>query len=484
MKEIFIQKELKQLIEELDVSDSNYVKATNRYHSIAKYLKNSPLSDKKPDIYLQGSFKLGTAIKPLSSDGNYDIDIVCNFTSLKKHDQSQFSLKQSLGEVLCNYSKSHSMSNDLEESKRCWTLKYVDEDNFHIDILPSVPLNDQNDGFIAITDKTKPSYNEISDDWETSNPKAYAEWFRNISEFHLYRNSIARRFCTSIEEVPEYTVKTPLQRIIQILKRHAEICFSNNLEFKPSSIIITTLAAKQYTFASHYSNDFFKIMSYIIENLKNGIKFIADRPCVLNPVNEKELLSGKWDKDAKYYKSFEDWIIQLNSDFNINNPDIPYSQRIQYIKRSLFKNNAEFLPIIDVKTIAHRKKSKWSHLERETVIIKANYLYKGFRWKEINSGVALNRNGELKFEVIANNIKDYEIWWQITNTGDEARVANCLRGDFYNSVLVEGKRIRKEYTAYVGHHFVEAYLIKNGVCYGKSDPFDVNIVSNPTFSWY
>ena len=78
MVDIVIPKEIKSLIEELDVSDSKYEKATQRYNSIADYIKNSELSSYRPDIYLQGSFKLGTAIKPLTEDGVYDIDIVCN----------------------------------------------------------------------------------------------------------------------------------------------------------------------------------------------------------------------------------------------------------------------------------------------------------------------------------------------------------------------------------------------------------------------
>lgn len=86
------------------------------------------------------------------------------------------------------------MSNDPEESKRCWTLKYVDEDNFHIDILPSVPLNEKDDGYIAITDKTKSNYFDVSYDWETSNPKGYAQWFRDISKYSIYREKIAKGF--------------------------------------------------------------------------------------------------------------------------------------------------------------------------------------------------------------------------------------------------------------------------------------------------
>ncbi|BAH88093.1 nucleotidyltransferase [Streptococcus mutans] len=483
MENIIIGKEIKELIEELDVSDSEYEEATKRYNSIAEYIKNSELDSEKPDIYLQGSFKLGTAIRPLTEDGAYDIDIVCNFTKLKKEDQSQSSLKYELGKVVKQYAKSKSMSNDPKESKRCWTLKYVDDNNFHIDILPSVPLHNKDDEYIAITDKAKDNYFEISSNWETSNPKGYADWFREVSKYTVYQEKIAKRFYASIEKVPEYKVRTPLQRIVQILKRHAEICFEDDIEFKPGSVIITTLAAKQYRLASSIHNDFWDVISYIINHLKDGIELRNGKPCVYNPVNYSEVLSGKWDKDKRYVEAFNNWLKQLESDFNIGNDEITYPNRIQYLKRSLFKNARSQFPIINVTSLRHHQKSKWTECLVKDVFVKAMYSQNGFRWKTIRSGTALNKHGDLKFEVKANDLKQYEIWWQITNTGKEAENANSLRGDFYSSELIEGKKIKKESTLYTGRHFVEAYLVKDGICFGKSQPFEVNIVDNFTLDF-
>lgn len=166
----------------------------------------------------------------------------------------------------------------------------------------------------------------------------------------------------------------------------------------------------------------------------------------------------------------------MESDFNIGNKDLIYTDKIQYIKRSLFKDDGKQLPVVNVSSISHHQKSKWAEHLIENVSIRAKYFRNGFRWKEIKSGMALNKHGNLRFEVQVNELKDYEIWWQVTNTGKEAERANCLRGDFYSSELVEGKKVRKESTLYTGHHYVEAYLIKNGSCYGKSSPFEVNIV--------
>ena len=90
MKYFEKSKELKELITEIDVSDYNYEKVTQRYNSIANYIyDNLYINNLDPDIYIQGSFKLGTAIKPLTEEGTYDIDLVCNLTKLNRFSISQ-----------------------------------------------------------------------------------------------------------------------------------------------------------------------------------------------------------------------------------------------------------------------------------------------------------------------------------------------------------------------------------------------------------
>lgn len=80
----------------------------------------------------------------------------------------------------------------------------------------------------------------------------------------------------------------------------------------------------------------------------------------------------------------------------------------------------------------------------ENVSIKAKYFRDGFRWKEIKSGTALNKNGKLRFEVQTNGLRDYEIWWQVTNTGEEAERANALRGDFIVQNWLKVKKSEKK----------------------------------------
>lgn len=388
------------------------------------------MSFSRPDIYLQGSFKLGTAIKPLTEEGSYDIDIVCNFTKLRRSTQSQFSLKYDLGQVVKKYVQSNNMSNPAKESKRCWTINYVDEDNFHIDILPSVPINDEDDGFIAITDKDNPQYFNISDEWEISNPKGYSNWFMETSEFQSYKLFEAKRFYSKVEDIPDYKVRTPLQRIVQIFKRHAEVMFEENIEYKPSSVIITTLAAKQYREAIMVHDNLLDVMTYIASNINKGIDYKDGKPCIYNPVNKDEILSGKWDKEDLYFDEFQRWIFQLQVDLNVENQHYRDIDRISYLKRSLYKQKEERLPVVKMEDIRHHRKMKWPFDNREEVRIIASYKYKGFRYKRIQSGVGLNKNGNLKFEVKANNLK--KIRYLLANYKYRKRGYKCelLEGRF------------------------------------------------------
>ena len=92
--------------------------------------------------------------------------------------------------------------------------------------------------------------------------------------------------------------------------------------------------------------------------------------------------------------------------------------------------------------------------------------------KRIKSGEVISKKGDVDFELIGNFPPTYDIYWKVTNTGMEATNANCLRGNYF-----KGKRFLKEKTSYFGRHYVEAYIVSNNICYGKTIPFEVNITN-------
>ena len=83
----------------------------------------------------------------------------------------------------------------------------------------------------------------------------YIEWFKNkkaerrkiLLENYCLEHSATLKCSADIDEIKEYHLKTPLQKAIQILKRHRDIMFKDDTKhLKPISIIITTIAAELY----------------------------------------------------------------------------------------------------------------------------------------------------------------------------------------------------------------------------------------------
>ena len=226
------------------------------------------------------------------------------------------------------------MNSPAEESRRCWTLHYAD------DVL--IPH-----GYLACRFQTQSYSNSTLDQKDiyhlvgrilrlqlritpylitvrstligrNSNPKGYAAWFRHRMEtqFNAIRKSLAESIQRQVEDVPEYKVKTPLQRSIQILKRHRDIWFDKNQSVygkkaKPISIIITTLAAHAYDNEVDLQQALLKIVKEMpchIEYYNNGVALIR------NPVNPLENFADKWQEYPIRKTCFMEWLKQAQYD--------------------------------------------------------------------------------------------------------------------------------------------------------------------------
>ncbi|HHD64610.1 MAG TPA: nucleotidyltransferase [Desulfobulbaceae bacterium] len=308
---------LQSLADALDISEAQYEKAVKHYEAVGDWLSkdDSPITIYEPQIYPQGSFRLGTMIKPFNDADQYDIDLVCELKALKKENVSQKQLKDMVGDRLKENERYRKM---LKEGKRCWTLQYADSARFHMDILPAIPDDDINGIAREIGADLAESAILITDQelyhWQHSNPKGYAEWFKERMkvQFNARRMLLAESIRADLEEVPEYKVKTPLQRAIQILKRHRDIRFGDNKD-KPISIIITTLAAQSYDNEADLLEALQNIvtkMPGLIERDEQGEAFIA------NPVNPLENFTDKWKKHPEKEVRFQKWLEQVKDDLD------------------------------------------------------------------------------------------------------------------------------------------------------------------------
>ncbi|OHB54692.1 MAG: hypothetical protein A2Y12_19205 [Planctomycetes bacterium GWF2_42_9] len=318
---------LMYLAESLDISDTRYVEAEDRYKAVGQWLgkEGSILAQYNPQIYPQGSFRLGTVIRPFDDREEYDIDLVCELQESKEVITQQ-QLKKMVGDRL-KANGDYDRMLDKEEGRRCWTLNYSNGAQFHMDILPAIPEDEGvkqllfangvppvlAEKAISITDIKSNSYNSLDHDWPRSNPKGYADWFheRMKVRFDSLRKSMAESLrAATIEAVPEFRVKTPLQRAIQILKRHRDMMFINDCDDKPVSIIISTLAAHAYKNEAD-------IVDCILSLLDEMPLFIESRggvSWVPNPVNPMENFADKWHEHPQRELKFRKWLRQVADD--------------------------------------------------------------------------------------------------------------------------------------------------------------------------
>lgn len=83
------------------------------------------------------------------------------------------------------------------------------------------------------------------------------------------------------------------------------------------------------------------------------------------------------------------------------------------------------------------------------------------------NNIKLMKNKSLKFEIkgcdIPGGAKTCDIYWKVRNVGAEAIRLDRIRGQ----VIKTNSKIHREHTSFQGAHYVECYLVKNGVCIAK-----------------
>jgi hypothetical protein len=117
----------------------------------------------------------------------------------------------------------------------------------------------------------------------------------------------------SVDQIPDHKVKTPLQRAIQLLKRHRECMFVDDCEFRPISIIITTLAAHAYNEEPTIAG----ALQSILTSMDRYIEYRDGVAWVTNPVNPSENFADKWVGEPKKRENFFKWLEQARRDFGL-----------------------------------------------------------------------------------------------------------------------------------------------------------------------
>ena len=349
-----VSKILRDLADTIDVPPSKYEEAKEHYQAVGNWLgdDDSDLAPYSPQIYPQGSFALGTAVRPLGDD-EYDVDAVC-LLDLTTAEVTQKQLKDMVGHRLKHPSSRYKDKIEpVDGGRRCWTIKYADGSKFHLDVLPCV-LDDSRwfvglgidpalvEHSIRLTDKETPEYEtgwpQDGNDPTRSNPKGYAMWFKDRMRVRLNeaKAALAMEKRASVEDIEDYQVRTPLQWAVQILKRHRDVRYNGD-DDKPISVIITTLAAKAYDNEA----DLYDAIMNIVPGMRDHIKQRDGVWWIDNPVNPLENFADKWEEHPRKAKLFFEWLGALEAEYRRIVTDEGFQKVGSYLAESYGQRDAD-----------------------------------------------------------------------------------------------------------------------------------------------
>lgn len=337
-------KKIKEFINNLEISETMFKNTEDKYNSVAKLLMEKIGG---ADVYIQGSFAIGTTTRPYKEgkDLSYDIDLILEVD----RDKSKQDGNELLKEVYNILNENGLYKGKLERGEKSITIKYADIDDigFNLDVVPSVKEDSKvkkelidnggkekylNDA-IAISSLDKAD----KDGWYTATPKGYRRWFEEINQpykNHLFesiqRDKNGKVVYNSIEEVPHYKIKTPVQETVQFFKRVRDIYYSKTKKYdkRPISAIITTIVAKVASRNDNLGITTPELISKVITELKtynmfNSLKeeeFYSNYPKsvdirkkngkweMINPTNPKDNLVDSWNNDEDISKLFFEWL--------------------------------------------------------------------------------------------------------------------------------------------------------------------------------
>ncbi|GAB3920239.1 nucleotidyltransferase domain-containing protein [Mucilaginibacter myungsuensis] len=309
---------LERLAQSIDLTDRQYQDAIARYEAVATFLgdPNGNLAIYNPHLVPQGSFRIGVVVRPEHEECEFDVDTTCwLYINLPA---SQYRIKQLIAD---RFKSNATYERMLKEKHRCWRLGYSEQTRFHLDVVPAVPDSYEwllklgvPDKYakhaIKITDNQRYNYHHHTVDWPGSNPEGYALWFLDVMKVQAdhIRNQLSAELKLSLDKIPEYKVRTPLQRAIQLMKRHRDQLYGDH-DLKPISIIITTLAARAYmdVIKRHQGGLFYDIVIAIVEQMVDHIESRDNVRWIANPVNPTENFADKWQTDPRLAAKFHEW---------------------------------------------------------------------------------------------------------------------------------------------------------------------------------
>ena len=427
------------LANEVNLSQRRLDQLDERVAAIDSFLRSGDdaISTRFVQTIPQGSYAHRTIINPVDTNDEFDADVLLELT-----EEPDWSGGDYVEELYKVFRASPRYRDMVSRHARCVKVDYANE--FHIDVVPYIERHGEH----YIT-------NRDDDDFELTNPEGFNEWLDEQNQ----------------------TTSGRLVKAIRLLKYVRD--YKNTFSVK--SVILTILAGGRVNSAlllgdpDHYK-DLPATFKNLLADLDEYLQANPTMPNLTDPSCPTENFNHRCD-DQDQYTNFRKWVHYYSDKATraFEEQDRALSLSLW---REIFGDDFGLVSTSVTKaTNAHigRTKDTEQFLERDLQIPKridpryqvalgAHVLPKpGWRAYDLRKhGNSVGRSRTVRFSLQGCTVPGpYDVYWKVRNTGDEAIDADCIRGQI---VQDGGSRKKDEPTAYRGKHYVECFIVKNGVC--------------------
>jgi hypothetical protein len=426
--------DFKTFVEALTPDDIETMKTT--VGEIAKKLNNNYynlVGEKSEHMYIVGSIGRGTAIKGVS-----DLDLLFNLPSTvySKYNayesNGQSALLQEVKNVLKERYPKTKMSGDGQ-------VVVIEFTNYTVELVPGFK---QSDDSFKYPDTNSGGY------WKTTNP------LPEIETSHTMADDTDNNF-------------THMCNMLRAWK--------NNIGFKFGGLLIDSLVYKFLNENENYKNidysDYFAMTKDLFKYLKDLNKeqaywfALGSNQKVYNKDKGKFIDKAKkaYNKISSYDGSESDVNTKLREIFGSQFPKV--STVTESACELASKKTEQFIYNLFPVDIQN-------NLSIDCEVTQSGFRPFMLRYL-LNKNKLLPVNKSLKFTITECDVEgDYDIYWKVRNEGAEAIKRDQIRGQ----ITKTNSSQHVERTSFDGAHYVECYIVKNGVCVAK-DKIDVPISS-------
>lgn len=426
---------------------ANRDRIISRQESFFPYAKISAAS-----FVPQGSMAINTAIKKVFDAEEYDIDdgLVINRSQLVNAKGEELTA-DAARTTLCAMLADARFVQPPRLMDNCARVFYAasDDEKHHVDIPIYREWNDGNGSLLEIASK---------DGWKESNPRQVTTWFCDLVK---QRNEASAGWGTQTRQ------------LVQLLKRY---CRSRAewLDLLPNGMKLTMLVVEVCgSFEPRLDLAFYNMLSALSLRLllSKEVSNLAhpDKPKITRDAADENMVALKAKVDEALVV-----LRALVANSKATTDDARGSWEKVLNAGGFFEDFDNIAKATSVRTPAWCRLPPWPIELSCPLEVTASVACQPL----VNDASAVPKEVEILFEAkVPDDVRGFDIHWQVVNTGDEAAAANCLRGSIEKSESAGrgGRFHRTEPTGYRGRHWIEAFAVRRGKCIGRSGRFYVNI---------